>query len=43
MISTSNQDHSALPGVETMDNLLVGTPEHTVRRIMGIEPPAVAS
>jgi protoporphyrinogen oxidase len=37
----SNQDHSAMQGVEAVDFILAQTPEHTVRGVMGIEPPPV--
>lgn len=39
----SNQDHSAMQGVEAVDRLLLGTPESTVTGRMGIEPPALAT
>ncbi len=35
----SNQDHSALQGVEAVDNILLGTPETTMRGRMDAEPP----
>ena len=35
----SNQDHSALQGVEAVDNILIGTPETTVHGRMDAEPP----
>lgn len=35
----SNQDHSSLQGVEAVDHLLAGAEEHTVRGVMGVEPP----
>jgi hypothetical protein len=34
----SNQDHSAMQGVEVVDRLLCGTPESTVAGNMGAEP-----
>lgn len=37
----SNQDHSAMQGVEAVDRLLLGTPESTVTGQMNAEPPAV--
>ncbi len=37
----SNQDHSAMQGVEAVDFLLAGIPEQTVHGTMGIEPPVV--
>ncbi len=37
----SNQDHSALQGVEAVDHLLLGTPENTVRGRMDVEPPVL--
>jgi len=37
----SNQDHSAMQGVEAIDRLLLGTPESTVRGAMNVEPPAL--
>jgi protoporphyrinogen oxidase len=38
----SNQDHSALQGVEAVDRLLLQTEEHTVAGVMGVEPPSLA-
>lgn len=38
----SNQDHSAMQGVEAVDRLLLGTPETTVAGRMNAEPPALA-
>ena len=35
----SNQDHSAMQGVEAVDFMLAGTTERTVRGEMGVEPP----
>jgi len=35
----SNQDHSAMQGVEAVDFMLAGIPEHTVQGVMGVEPP----
>jgi protoporphyrinogen oxidase len=35
----SNQDHSALQGVEVVDHLLLRAPERTVTGTMGVEPP----
>ena len=35
----SNQDHSALQGVEAVDRILIGTPETTVHGRMDAEPP----
>ena len=37
----SNQDHSAMMGVEAVDYMLAETPEHTVRGVMGVEPAPV--
>lgn len=37
----SNQDHSAMQGVEAVDRLLLGTPESTVTGRMNVEPPAI--
>ena len=37
----SNQDHSAMQGVEAVDYMLEGIPEHTVHGEMGIEPPTL--
>lgn len=37
----SNQDHSALQGVEAVDRLLLGTPEPTLGGAMDVEPPEV--
>lgn len=34
----SNQDHSALQGVEAVDHLLAGSTEHTLHGRMGVEP-----
>ena len=34
----SNQDHSSLQGVEAVDRLLLGAPEHTVCGTMNVEP-----
>jgi hypothetical protein len=39
----SNQDHSAMQGVEAVDRLLLGTPESTVTGRMGVEPPVLAT
>lgn len=39
----SNQDHSAMQGVEAVDRLLLGTPESTVTGRMGVEPPALTA
>ncbi len=39
----SNQDHSALQGVEAVDHILLGTPETTVRGRMDAEPPALGT
>ena len=38
----SNQDHSAMQGVEAIDRLLLGTAETTVTGRMNAEPPALA-
>lgn len=38
----SNQDHSAMQGVEAVDRILLGTPEHTVNGVMGVEPPVLS-
>lgn len=38
----SNQDHSAMQGVEAIDRLLLGTPESTVTGRMDVEPPVLA-
>ncbi len=38
----SNQDHSAMQGVEAIDRLLLGTPESTVTGVMNVEPPELA-
>jgi protoporphyrinogen oxidase len=38
----SNQDHSALQGVEAVDRILIGTPETTVHGRMDVEPPDLA-
>lgn len=35
----SNQDHSAMQGVEAIDRLLLGTAESTVTGVMDVEPP----
>jgi hypothetical protein len=37
----SNQDHSAMQGVEAIDRLLLGTPESTVTGRMDVEPPVL--
>ena len=37
----SNQDHSAMQGVEAVDFMLADVSEHTVRGVMGIDPPPV--
>lgn len=37
----SNQDHSAMQGVEAIDRLLLGHPESTVTGVMNVEPPAL--
>ena len=37
----SNQDHSAMQGVEAIDHFLAGIPETTVNGLMGREPPPV--
>ena len=37
----SNQDHSAMQGVEAVDNILLDTAESTVRGRMDVEPPAL--
>lgn len=37
----SNQDHSAMQGVEAVDRLLMGTPESTLGGAMDVEPPAL--
>ncbi len=37
----SNQDHSAMQGVEAVDHMLQDVPEHTVHGEMGIEPPTL--
>lgn len=34
----ANQDHSFMQGVEVVDNILMGTPESTLKGIMGNEP-----
>jgi protoporphyrinogen oxidase len=34
----SNQDHSSLQGVEAVDHILTGSPEHTVAGRMNVEP-----
>lgn len=39
----SNQDHSAMQGVEAVDRLLLGTAESTVHGGMNSEPPALAA
>jgi protoporphyrinogen oxidase len=39
----SNQDHSAMQGVEAIDRLLLGTPESTVTGLMNVEPPALVT
>jgi len=39
----SNQDHSAMQGVEAVDRLLLGAAEHTVTGVMNVEPPALVS
>jgi protoporphyrinogen oxidase len=39
----SNQDHSAMQGVEAIDRLLLGTPESTVTGAMNVEPPALVA
>ena len=39
----SNQDHSAMQGVEAVDHILLGTPETTVRGRMDAEPPKLNS
>lgn len=38
----SNQDHSAMQGVEAVDWMLAGIPEHTVFGGMDSEPPAIS-
>ncbi|MGQ0539159.1 MAG: protoporphyrinogen/coproporphyrinogen oxidase [Gemmatimonadaceae bacterium] len=37
----SNQDHSAMQGVEAVDRILLGTPETTVLGRMDAEPPVI--
>lgn len=37
----SNQDHSAMQGVEAVDRLLLGAPESTVHGAMNVEPPVL--
>ena len=37
----SNQDHSAMQGVEAVDFMLADVAEHTVRGVMGTDPPPV--
>lgn len=39
----SNQDHSAMQGVEAVDHLLLGTAESTVTGVMNVEPPALVT
>lgn len=39
----SNQDHSSLQGVEAVDRLLLGAPEHTVNGVMNVEPVEVVA
>lgn len=39
----SNQDHSAMQGVEAVDRLLLGTRESTVTGLMNVEPPQLSA